>query len=119
MFGVCLCGEGDYRAGSELSFRPASNHVQFAHPCEGRPAKQEPVVTLMDGDTGALPPVEGLNESFTLDIITKDRILDVCLGNRRTFIARRADQGGNRLFFFAQGGEVVFEQIDVRPLLKE
>ena len=100
VFGVCLCGEGDYRAGSELSFRPASNHVQFAHPCEGRPAKQEPVVTLMDGDTGALPPVEGLNESFTLDIITKDRILDVCLGNRRTFIARRADQGGNRLFFF-------------------
>ena len=119
VFGVCLCGEGDYRAGSELSFRPASNHVQFAHPCEGRPAKQEPVVTLMDGDTGALPPVEGLNESFTLDIITKDRILDVCLGNRRTFIARRADPGGNRLFFFAQGGEVLFEQIDVRPLLKE
>ena len=23
VFGVCLCGEGDYQAGSELSFRPA------------------------------------------------------------------------------------------------
>ena len=70
----------------------------------------------MDGDTGAMPPMEGLNEPFTLDIIIKDRILDVCIDNRRTFIARRADPGGNRLFFFAQGGEVVFEQIDIRPL---
>ena len=73
----------------------------------------------MGGDTGAMPPVEGLNEPFTLDIIIKDRILDVCIGNRRTFIARRADPGGNRLFFFAQGGAVVFEQIEIRPLVKE
>ena len=42
-----------------MAFRPASNLVQFAHPCEGHPAKQEPVVTLMDGDTGALPPRGG------------------------------------------------------------
>lgn len=118
-FGVCLCGEGDYRAGSELCFRPASNHVQFAHPHEGGLGQKQPVVTLMGGDTGALPPVEGLSEPFTLDIITKDRILDVCIGDRRTFIARRVDSGGHRLFFFAQGGEVVFEQIDVRPLARE
>jgi len=118
VFGVCLCGEGDYRAGSELSFRPASNHVQFAHPHEGGLGKKQPVVTLMGGDTGALPPMTALNEPFTLDIITKDRILDVCIGDRRTFIARRSDPGGNRLFLFAQGGEVIFEQIDVRPLDK-
>jgi len=119
VLGVCLCGEGDYQSGSELSFRPASNHVQFAHPHEGGVGKKQPVVTLMGGDTGALPSVEGLDKPFTLDIITKDRILDVCIGERRTFIARRADPGGNRLFFFAQGGEVVFEQIEVRPLSRE
>ena len=115
-FGICLCGEGDYQAGSELSFRPAEQHVQFSHPQAGGLAPKEPVVTLMGGDTGALPAVEGLAEPFTLDIVTKDRILDVCIGDRRTFIARRADPGGTRLFFFAQGGEVVFEQIEVRPL---
>ncbi len=116
VFGVCLCGEGDYQAGSELAFRPASNHVQFSHPHEGGLGQKQPVVTLMGGDTGAMPPMEGLNEPFILDIITQDRILDVCIGDRRTFIARRADPGSNRLFFFAQGGEVVFEQIDIRPL---
>ncbi len=117
-FGVCLCGAGDYQAGSELAFRPAANHVQFAHPHEGGLGQKQPVVTVMASDLGALPPVEGLDEPFTLDILIKDRILDVCIGNRRTFIARRADPGGQRLFFFAQGGEVVFEQIDVRPLEK-
>jgi hypothetical protein len=119
VFGVCLCGEGDYQSGSELAFRPASNHVQFAHPHQGGPGRKQPVVTVMGGDTGAMPPVEGLNEPFTLDLIIQDRILDVCIGNRRTFIARRADPGGKRLFFFAQGGEVEFAQIEVRPLLKD
>ncbi|MCU0963125.1 MAG: hypothetical protein MUF48_23785, partial [Pirellulaceae bacterium] len=116
VFGVCLCGEGDYQAGSELSFRPAMNHVQFAHPHAGGLAPIVPVVTLMDGDTGALPPVDRLQEPLTLDIIMTDRILDVCLAERRTFIARRADPGGHRLFLFAQGGDVVFEQLEVRPL---
>ncbi len=119
VLGVCLAGEGDYRSGSELSFRPDEGHVQFGHPHEGGPAARQPVVTLMDGDTGALAPVAGLGEPFTVDVITKDRILDVCIGDRRTFIARRADPGGERLFFFVEGGEAVFEAIDIRPLVKE
>lgn len=116
VYGVCLCGEGDYESGSELSFRPAKNHVQFAHPHNGGLAPLVPVVTLMDGDTGALPPVDRLAEPLALDIIVTDRILDVCLGDRRTFIARRTDPGGHRLFLFAQGGDVLFQDIDVRPL---
>jgi hypothetical protein len=119
VFGVSLCGEGDYEAGSELSFRPAGNHVQFAHPQAGGPAGKVGVATLMDGDTGAMPPMDGLSEPFTLDIIVKERILDVCIGDRRTFIARRSDPGGDRLFFFAKGGEVAFENIEVCPLEKE
>ena len=73
----------------------------------------------MNGDAGAAPPVEGLDKPFTIDMITKDRILDVCIDNRRTFIARRHGLGGKRLFFFAQGGEVVFKQIEIRPLLDQ
>ena len=89
-FGVCLRGEGDYRDGSELSFRPAEKHVQFAHPSRGSTGEsKQPVGTTMSGDQGAMPPVEGLNESFTVEIVTLDRILDVCIDNRRTFIARR------------------------------
>jgi hypothetical protein len=45
--------------------------------------------------------------------------LDVCIDSRRTFIARRQDLGGKRLFFLAKGGEAVFGQIEIRPLLDE
>lgn len=118
-FGLCLRGEGDYAAGNELAFRPGEGHVQFGHPREGDLDKRQPMVLTMDGDTGALPPVAGLERPFTIDLIVKDRILDVCIDNRRTFIARRNDLGGERLFFFVKGGEVVFEHIEIRPLLEE
>lgn len=118
-FGLCVCGAGDYTSGSELSFRPAEQHVQFGHPRAGKLDEKKPVALLMDGDTGAMPPMTGLERPFTLDVIIKDRIVDVCIDNRRTFIARRSDVGGERLFFFAENGGVVFEQIEVRPLLDE
>jgi hypothetical protein len=62
-----------------------------------------------------------LDSGFTgeIDLIVTDRIVDVCIDNRRTFIARRNDLGGNRLFFFAKRGGVLFEQIEIRPLLDE
>ena len=119
VFGLCLRGEGDYAEGNELAFRPAEEHVQFGHPHEGDVDKKQPVALTMDGDTGAMPPVTGLNRPFTINLIAKDRILDICIDDRRTFIARRNDPGGKRLFFFAKGGEAVFEHIEIRPLLDE
>ncbi len=118
-FGLCVRGDGDYAGGNELSFRPATGQVQFGHPRAGGLDDIQPVALVRDGDTGAAPAVAGLDQPFWIDIILKDRILDVCIDNRRTLIARRSDLGGKRLFFFAQGGEVVFEQIEVRPLLAE
>ncbi|MHB9079486.1 MAG: hypothetical protein ACYC3X_18570 [Pirellulaceae bacterium] len=119
MFGLCVCGDGDYAAGSELSFRPAEKQVQFGHPRKGDLDEKQPVALLMDGDSGAMPPIAGLDQPFSIDLIVTDRIVDVCIGNRRTFIARRNDLGGKRLFFFAKRGGVLFEQIEIRPLLDE
>jgi hypothetical protein len=118
-FGLCVSGDGDYASGSELSFRPAEQHVQFGHPRGGKLDEKRPVSLVMDGDTGAMPPMTGLDRAFTLDIIVKDRIVDVCIDNRRTFIARRKDVGGNRLFFFAENGGVDFEQVEILPLAEE
>ena len=116
VFGLCLRGEGDYANGSELSFRPGEKLVQFGRPRDGGLGDKQPVRQTMTGDLGAMPPVEGLDRPFTIDLIVKERILDLCLDNRRTFIARRSDLGGSRLFFFAKGGEVVFEGIEICPL---
>jgi hypothetical protein len=119
VFGLCVCGDGDYAGGSELSFRPAEKHVQFGHPRESKLDERHPVALIMGGDTGAMPPVEGCDRPFSIDLIVKDRIVDVCIDNRRTFVARRSDLGGKRLFFFAERGGVLFEQIEIRPLLDE
>ncbi len=118
-FGLCLRGEGDYQQGSELSFRPAEKHVQFGHPRDGGLDEIQEVRHTMSGDTGAMPPVLGLDRPFTVELIAKERILDVCIDNRRTFIARRDELGGERLFFFARGGKVVFEGIEICPLAEE
>jgi hypothetical protein len=43
-------------------------------------------------------------------------ILDVCIDNRRTIIARTPTLRGDRLFLFADHTEVEFEGVEVRPL---
>lgn len=61
--------------------------------------------------------VSGLDSAFRLDLIVKRDFVDACIDNRRTIISRRSDRPqGDRLFFFANGGEVSFEDITVGPL---
>jgi beta-fructofuranosidase len=62
----------------------------------------------------------GTDQSFTLDLIVKDDLVDACIDNRRTIITRNhAKLTGDRLFFFANHGEVSFEDVRVQPLLEE
>ena len=118
-FGLCVRGEGDYREGNELSIRPNDGHIQFGHPQNGDLDKKQPVQRQMRGDTGAMPPVTDLAGPLTIDLIAKGRILDVCIDNRRTLIGRREGLGGTDVFFFAKGGTVVFERIEICPLVEE
>ena len=57
----------------------------------------------------------GLDRPFILDLIAKDDLVDACIDGRRTILKRQAAQG-DRLFLFANQGEVSFEEISVRPL---
>lgn len=42
---------------------------------------------------------------------------DICIDRRRTLISRRSEQPkGDNLFFFADSGDVLFEDIALRPL---
>ena len=112
-FGLCVRGQGDYRAGCELQFEPARKHVQFAPVAGGRMADKS-------GNWMAIGGVTGIDKPFTLDVIVKDDLVDACIDNRRTIITRnRTKLSGDRLFFFVDHGEVTFEKIQVRPLLEE
>jgi hypothetical protein len=62
--------------------------------------------------------VSGLDRAFRLDVIVRSDFVDSCIDDRRTIISRRPDRPqGDRLFFFANGGEVSFEDVTVRPLV--
>jgi len=110
-YGLCVRSRGDYTSGCELRFEPGGECVRFA-PVAGDPApeKRESWMTISG--------VTGLDRPFTLDVIVKDDILDACVDNRRTIVARNQSRlDGDRLFFFANRGEVVFEDIQVMPLM--
>ena len=112
-FGLCVRGRGDYETGCELQFVPAAKHVQFAPVTDGRMA-EEPNHWM------AIGGVTGIDQPFTLDLVIKDDLVDACIDNRRTIITRnRTKFSGNRLFFFVNHGQVVFEEIQVRALLEE
>jgi len=107
-FGLCLRGSGSYEAGHELRFEPFRQKVGWRAPQSD---------SVSENERCAIYDVVGLDRPFTLDIIAKDDIFDVCIDGRRTLVIRLADQlDGDRLFFFAQNADVTFEDLCVRPL---
>jgi len=97
MFGACLKGSGQLQSGYDLLFLPFEGKVE-----------------LFDR---ALTGVDGLGGTFTLEIILKDDLIDVCIDQRRCIVNRCPELRGDRLFVFALNAIVAFDPIEVRPLL--
>ena len=115
-FGICLRGAGEYHSGCELRFDPARRRVQWGRPIDGRPAPDAEAAAWTGGDF-AIENVEGIEQPFTLDVIVSGDILDACIAGSRMIVIRRKRLDGNRLFLFAIGGEVMFKDVCVKPLL--
>lgn len=97
LFGLRLRGTGQFEDGYNLRFRPYESQV--------------------DLHNESIFSVEGLDQPFSLDVILKHDIIDVCIDKRRCLINRCPERRGDRLFLFCQDGDVAFEAIDVAPLL--
>jgi beta-fructofuranosidase len=95
-FGLWLRGSGNFETGYRLHCLP-----------------YEQKVTLNEQ---SLTRVEGLSQPFSLEVILKDDIIDVCVDQRRTVVDRCPELSGERLFFFCQNGEVAFDAIEIAPL---
>jgi hypothetical protein len=65
----------------------------------------------------ALHSVDGLEQPFTLDIVMRGSIIDVCIDGRRCLVDRCPEQHGDRLALYVRNGRVAFEDLFVRPLL--
>lgn len=108
--GICVRAEGDYEKGCELQFKPSDSLIQFSEPENGMPASTHSKGRIF------LNGIQGLNRSFTLDIVVKGSIIDACIGDRHTMI-RRYYGRGDRLFFFVLNGKARFEDLKIQPLL--
>ena len=102
-FGVCVRGAGAYKDGVNYVFDPQTKSLRC-----GKPGGEEKYRLEQMGD---------LSKPFRLDIIaTRNGLVDICIDDRRTLVTRRRDAQGDRLFLFANEGEVVFDSVEIRPL---
>jgi len=106
-FGLGLHGGGAYASATELRITPALSRVEIRDAFAGANDNAE-MQTLDD--------VSGLERPFTLEVVLKQDLIDVCVDDRRTMLCRTKELQGDRLFLFAQDGDVAFEEVEVRPL---
>jgi hypothetical protein len=58
-----------------------------------------------------------LDAALTIDIVCRRDIVDVEIGGRRTLIRRYWNPGSDRIYLFAEGGNVRFEGVRICPLV--
>lgn len=96
LFGLRLRGSEHFQSGYDLTFRPYENRVE-----------------LFDQ---AITCVDRLDQPFGLDVILKEDIIDVCIDQRRCVINRCPEPQGDQLFFFARDANIVFDNLEIRPI---
>jgi len=108
-FGLTFRGIGDYASGLALILNPAEETVAFSH--VAGPGKH--VASGLE----TLKGVEGLAQAVSFDIILgPEGLVDVELNGQRCIVMRGdKNPACNRLFLFAEGGNVTFENITIRP----
>lgn len=108
VFGIGIRPSGEGREdGCDLSFRPAEKRVSFSK------------TTGSSGKAAGGPTIDtvgGLGKPFAVDLVVRHDILDAEIAGSRSLVTRFWNPAGNRLRFFAEGGEVVFRNIRLRPL---
>jgi hypothetical protein len=95
-FGLGLRGSGNYEAKYDLVFEPSALRLSLARE--------------------SLAPVQVLDQPFDLEIVLKDDLVDVCVGQRQCLINRLPELTGRRLFLFCRNGSVAFESLEAAPL---
>ena len=86
---------------------PVQRRVAIAGPLDQAGAGAEPP---------ALQPVASLDRPFALDLIVNAGIIDLCVDDRYTLVARRLGPAGRELRLSARGGAALVSQIEVRPI---
>ena len=64
----------------------------------------------------SIDKVSGLDQPFTLDIVMKDDIIDVCIAGKRCILNRCPEKKGTNLYLFVHNGNAVFRDLNIQKL---
>ena len=105
-FGLAFRGTGNYTGGTALVFNPAEKTASYGQ--VAGPGKH-----IFAPGMGS---VKNVDQPGTLDIILgPESLIDVELNGRQCVVKRGSkDPSHNRLFLFSEGGDVTFDQIEIR-----
>jgi hypothetical protein len=95
-FGMRFRSTEAFSAGYDLTFLPSARMVKL--------------------NNESIFGVDGLDQPFRVEIVLKDDIIDVCIGNRRLIVDRCPERRGDYLFCFAQDATITIANLEVRPL---
>lgn len=115
-FGLLLRGENGYVNGCELRFEPASGRFCIGLPRLGKlaPLSSDPPEW---GYNYHYNNIKGLDKEFSLDIIVKESLVDICIDNRLCMTTfRRGELTGDKLCLFTTRGQVTFANLLVEPI---
>ena len=104
-YGLLLRADGSEPHGYRLCFLPHTRQVTLHRGAGG--GGQPPA---------AVHAVEGLDQAVDVAICMKNSVLDVCINQQRTLVARGFDYRGTRLDLFARAGKVRIEDLSITPL---
>ena len=93
--------------GVEVQIEPSSRRVSVTGPLD----------RFGDGaEHPVLEPVADLDRPFAVDLIVNRGIVDLCVDQRHTLVARRSGPAGRQLRFTVRTGAAVFCNPEIRPL---
>ena len=92
-FGLGLRGAGSFESFYALSFSGPRRTVKL--------------------ERESIDCVDEISNSFDLQVVLKDDIIDVCIAGRRCLVNRLGELQGDRMFFWCESGTVAFDQVEV------
>jgi hypothetical protein len=105
-FGLRLRGLAGGNKGYELLFAPRERTVRIFSADNPGTLKHRSITEIAD-----------LDRPFSVDIVLYGDIVDICIDHRRCLCTRLPEVRGDTLALFSETGEVIFEDIEVCPVI--
>lgn len=106
-YGFCI-GKNEFsNEGYEIRFEPYKQKIGFRNITDN---------SIEECDSTSIYNLVDLEKSIKVEIILKNGIIDICVGNKRTMVNQINIKEDYKLFMFVQNGSVSFSDVNIKYL---